>query len=496
MNPLFPKNTPLLTSLLLWTGCLLAVPVFARADSSAPSAKRPNLLFIFPDQMRRQAMGFVREDPVLTPNIDRLAREGMYLPQATSTYPLCTPWRGMMMTGRFPPATGLVHNANSSRPNVYLRRSEECITDVLHQAGYSIGYIGKWHLSHPHAPYLPQDQRENDIKWDEFTPKEDRHHIDFWHAYNAYDEHLRPRYWTTDAGRNDYRYIDQWSPVHETDIALQFLENKGGRMRKADAPFALWMSLNPPHSPYAQLPPRLRERYHGKSWKDLLNRENVRLEGLGANARSAVLDYLAAVSGVDDQVGRVLESLSRLNLENDTLIVFTSDHGDMMGSHGLMSKPYAFAEAFEIPLIFRWPGHIAAGTSDNLLIGTADLMPTLLGLMELKSAIPPQVQGINYADVLLGLPFASRPTSALYMDESEGGHRGVRTDRYTLVLSQGRGGEPRARLFDNQADRYQLHDIAATHPETVARLSAEVQRWLDHIGDSWSASTPRPASLK
>ncbi len=489
MNPLLPKNTPPLITLLLWMGSLLPIAVPTRAALSPPPAKRPNLLFIFPDQMRRQAMGFVGEDPVSTPNIDRLAREGIYFPQATSTYPLCTPWRGMMMTGRFPPATGLVHNANSSRPAVYLRRNEVCITDVLHQAGYNIGYVGKWHLTHPHAPYLPQDQRENDIKWDEFTPKEDRHHIDFWYAYNAYDAHLRPRYWSTDAGRNDFHYIDQWSPEHETDIAIRYLENKGGAMRNPNAPFALWMSLNPPHSPYAQIPPHLRERYRDKSWKDLLNRKNVRLEGTGANARAAILDYLAAVSGVDEQLGRVLESLKQLNLENDTIVVFTSDHGDMMGSHGLMSKPYAYAEAFEIPLIFRWPGHIPAGSSDNLLIGTADLMPTVLGLMGLQRSIPPQVQGDNYSDVLLGLPFSARPKSALYMDESDGGHRGVRTDQYTLVLSQGRGGEPLVRLFDNKADRYQLHDIAPTHPKIAADLTAEVHRWLNYIGDPWSNST-------
>ncbi|MBE7539854.1 MAG: sulfatase [Opitutaceae bacterium] len=444
--------------------------------------------------MRRQAMGFVGEDPVHTPNIDRLAREGIYLPQATSTYPLCTPWRGMMMTGRYPPATGIVHNANSTRPSVYLRRNEDCITDVLHRAGYNIGYIGKWHLTHPHEPYLPQDQRENDVKWDEFTPKQDRHHIDFWYAYNAYDEHLRPRYWTTDAGRNDFHYVDEWSPAHETDLALRYLENRDGRMRDATKPFALWMSLNPPHSPYAQIPPHLRERYHGRTWRELLNRDNVRLEGTGSAARAAVLDYFAAISGVDEQLGRILELLDRLNLAKDTVVVFTSDHGDMMGSHGLMSKPYAFREAFEIPLIFRWPGHIAPGASDDLLIGTADLMPTVLGLMGLKTAIPTQVEGADYSSVLLGQPFTARPKSSLYMDETNGGHRGIRTNLHTLILSQGRDGEPPVRLFDDKADPFQLHDISAANPKLVTELTMEVQRWLDHIGDRWSPSTPPPAS--
>ncbi|QYM78874.1 sulfatase [Horticoccus luteus] len=458
------------------------------ATPAASTARAPNLLFFFPDQMRRQAMGFVGEDPALTPHIDRFSREGLYLPRATSTFPVCSPWRGMMMTGRFPCATGITNNCNSTRPTVYLHRDEDCVTDVLHRAGYHIGYIGKWHLTHPHAPYIPQDIREDDVKWDEFTPKADRHHIDYWYGYNAYDDHLRPRYWDNNAPRDGYHYVNEWSPEHETDLGIRYLENAGGAMRDPAKPFALWMSLNPPHPPYAKVPARLRERYQGHSWRDLLQRKNVRLEGIGANARDAVLDYFAAVTGVDEQFGRVLATLDRLNLADDTIVVFTSDHGDMMGSQGLMSKPYPYEEAFSIPLIIRWPGRLAAGRTDDLLFGTPDLMPTLLGLMGQRTQIPRQVQGTDYADLLLGRPGPKRPDSAFYLDSTDGGHRGVRTHRHTYVTGLGANGEARVRLFDNENDRYQLHNLAEKEPALAAELDRATQEWLHRIGDPWPAN--------
>ncbi|MEN9402716.1 MAG: hypothetical protein RL091_1419 [Verrucomicrobiota bacterium] len=485
-QPLTRREWLTRSSLLAAAG-LLPARGSVQAAASSSVRKAPNLVFFFPDQLRRQAMGFVGEDPVLTPHIDRFASQGLYLPHATSTFPVCTPWRGMMLTGRYPHATGIINNANSSRPNVYLRREERCLTDVLHDAGYHLGYIGKWHLSHPRAPYIPQDKRDDgsNIKWDEFTPKEDRHHIDFWHAYNAYDDHLRPRYWDTEARRDDFRYVDQWSPEHETDVAIRYLENRGGAMRDPAKPFALWLSLNPPHPPYDRIPPHLREPYQGKTWRDLLRRGNVRFEGMGEKSRDAVLDYFAAVTGVDEQFGRLLATLDRLNLTDDTIVVFTSDHGDMMGSQGLMSKPYPYEEAFSIPMIVRWPGRIAAGRTDDLLLGTADLMPTLLGLMGEQANIPRQVQGVDYSSILLGREGVARPESAFYLDSSDGGHRGVRTHRHTFTLGQGRNGEPPVLLYDNHADRYQLNNLAAQSPGLTAEFNRLTRSWLDRTGDPW-----------
>jgi arylsulfatase A-like enzyme len=471
---------------------LAAAPLLPRARASAriptpdaQTATPPNLLFVFPDQMRRHAMGFTGEDPVVTPHLDRFATQSLYLPHTTATFPVCTPWRGMMMTGRYPAATGLVNNCNSTRPGVYLRRSERCVTDVLHDSGYHVGYIGKWHLTRPVAPYLPQGNRENDIAWDEFTPPADRHHIDYWHAYNAYDEHLRPRYWDTDSGRDGYRHYDEWSPIHETDRAIAYLENTDAKFRDPRKPFALWVSMNPPHPPYNQVPDRHREPYRDKPLSALLRRPNVRLEGAGKPAAAAVADYFAAVTGVDEQFGRILATLDRLRLAENTIVVFTSDHGDMMGGHALMGKPHPYEEAFNTPFLLRWPGRVKAAASDDLLLSTPDLMPTLLGLLGLRAQIPRQVQGADYSALLLGHGGTPRPAFAPYMDSTAGGHRGVRTHTHTLCLGLGRNGEPPARLYDNRADPFQLRDIAPENPALIAALAEETRRWLERAGDPW-----------
>lgn len=449
----------------------------------AAQARRPNLVFFFPDEMRRQALGFAGEDPVQTPNLDRFAQQGLYLPHTTATFPVCTPYRGMMMTGQYPHRTGITNNANSTRPNVFLHRDETCVTDVLHDAGYHVGYVGKWHLTHPHEPYLPQDGREA-VKWDEFTPPEDRHHIDFWYAYNAYDDHLRPRYWSTHAPRDGYHYVNQWSPEHDTDVAIQYLENEGGALRDPDKPFALWVSLNPPHPPYAKVPEKYRQRYADKTIDELLLRKNVRFEGDGRQARTAARDYFAAVTGVDEQLGRFLAALKRLGLEEDTIVVFTSDHGDMMGSQGLIGKPYPFEEAFSVPMIIRWPGKIAAGRVDDLLLTTPDLMPTLLAMVGCGDRIPEKVQGADRSGFILGHGGGERPAYAPYFDSTEGGHRGVRTHRHTLILGK-RSSHQAIRLFDNVADKYQTRKIADHEPQLVASLTAATHAWLTRVGDPW-----------
>lgn len=471
------------SSLLAASGMATVRAATSLSEPAAAQKRPPNLVFFFPDEMRRQAMGFVGEDPTVTPNIDRFAQQGIYLPHATATFPVCTPWRGMMMTGRFPNQTGIVNNANSTRPDVFLHRHERCVTDVLHEAGYHIGYIGKWHLTHPHEPYLPQDGRTA-VKWDEFTPPEDRHNIDYWYAYNAYDDHLRPRYWANGTARDQFHYVDDWEPQHDTDVAIRYLENQGGTIRDPNKPFALWVSCNPPHPPYSKVPERYRSLYAGKTSDDVLQRKNVRYEGEGAGAKKWATDYFAAIHGVDEQFGRLLATLQRLGLEENTIVLFTSDHGDMMGSQGLIGKPYPYEEAFSIPMLIRWPGHIQAGRVDDLLLTTPDLMPTLLSMLGCGSRIPSAVQGADRSSLILGAGQSERPWFAPYLDSTDGGHRGVRTHRHTLVLGK-RGTVDAVRLFDNQADRYQLHNLADSRPGLVAKLTDATHSWLERVGDPW-----------
>ncbi len=460
------------------------------------AAKRPNLLFIFPDEWRQQALGCMRQDPVVTPNLDRLASEGMLLTHAVSNRPVCSPYRAMLFTGKYPMANHVPSNCNSKTAGAgcYLREDEICLTDVLARSGYCQGYIGKFHLDPPNPEHnaFTEGPRRDGVIWDAYTPPGPRRHgIDFWHAYGCCDMHMNPHYWQGQDPVEKRIEPKRWSVWHETDVALKFIRNHGGEHRDPDKPFALFLAHNPPHMPFHQVPPGYLSHYEGKTPEDLLNRPNLRLEGKGKAAPDSVKNYFAMITGIDEQIGRLLECLREEGLERDTIVVFTSDHGEMMGSHGAMGKTLHYDESLLIPFLIRWPGRIPA-RRDDLLLSVPDVMPSLLGLMGLESAIPAGRQGTDLSAAFLGRPCA-RPTSALYLDtwlSGEGGARGLRTHRHTLAVIRDADGQAQAILHDNEADPYQMKNIASENPALVKRLAAEMNDWLDRTGDPWPRFTP------
>jgi arylsulfatase A-like enzyme len=225
--------------------------------------------------------------------------------------------------------------------------------------------------------------------------------------------------------------------------------------------------------------------YEGKSYKELLNRPNVDIKNPHPQAKKHVKNYFAAVTGTDEQFGRILDSLKQQQLEDNTIIVFTADHGEMMGSHNRMHKSVCYEESIGIPFIIRWPGKIPA-RRDNLLLSPADMMPSLLGLMGLAQYIPGDVEGSDYSSIMLDKPGA-RPTSALYLNYSgpDGGNRGLRTHQYTFAINRQKDGENKILLFNNNKDPYQLDNIAGSSPEVVRRLTGELNQWLRKTKDPW-----------
>ena len=143
----------------------------------------PNLLFVFPDQMRGQAMGFLNEEPVQTPKLDQFAAQGLVLNNASATYPVCSPFRAMLMTGKYPHANKVIGNCTSKTAplSVQLQENDQCWSDILNDMEYSLGYIGKWHLDSPHEPYINCRNNEGEIKWNEWCPPNRRHGFDFWY---------------------------------------------------------------------------------------------------------------------------------------------------------------------------------------------------------------------------------------------------------------------------------------------------------------------------
>ena len=224
---------------------------------------KKNLVYVFADQWRFHAIGCSNEDDVCTPYMDSFASESLICTGAVSSYPLCSPHRAALMTGKHPLSCGMWTNCKTGlNEKICLSPDEITIHDVLHDAGYETAYVGKWHLDESEQNYSSRP-RSGAEEWDAYTPPgERRHHIDFWYSYGAMNDHLHPHYW-----HDDERQInaDQWSAQHDTDIALRWLKDRKDKKQ----PFSLFISWNPPHPPYDSIPVEL------VSTRDRKIRENV-----------------------------------------------------------------------------------------------------------------------------------------------------------------------------------------------------------------------------
>ncbi|MCH6267215.1 sulfatase [Neobacillus citreus] len=464
------------------------------------SQQRPNLIYIFADQWRRQAVGYEAEDQVITPNIDAFAQEGTIFSHAVTCSPLCSPHRASLMTGRYPNSTGVYTNCKVGA-DVMLNPDETCISDVLAENGYQTAYIGKWHLDLPELNVT--DQPESGASdWDAYTPPgPKRHGFQYWYSYGAWDEHLAPHYWQDSPEKIK---VNQWSVEHETDQTLRYLAN-----RNSDRPFALFLSWNPPHSPFDQVPEKYRNLYDREQ---ITLRENVNqstflvhtgepVDGGIEELKDKQLNYFAAISGIDDQFGRILQFLKEENLEENTIVVLTSDHGEMMGSHGLMAKHVWYEESIGVPFCVRWPGVIPQ-TRTELLLNTVDIMPTLLSLLDLE--IPSSVEGADLSGYILnrqsggpgeayisaypGRKEAIEAFREAGLDNREFGWRAVRTHNFTYVIHHGYAPDDELvrLLYDLKNDQYQLHpeqiEDPSAHPAAL-ELEGKLCRWLKDLND-------------
>ncbi|WP_427016486.1 sulfatase family protein [Pseudarthrobacter sp. P1] len=457
---------------------------------------RTNLLFVLADQFRAMCLDTPGDggDPVSTPSLDALVAQGTSLRHAVSNYPVCSPHRAMLMTGQYPHQNHVTHNVNSLTAawGVGLRADAPSWARVLRAAGYRTGYIGKWHLQAPapedavHGEGILEDGRY----WDAYSPPECRHGFDYWYSYGCCDQHLTPHYWTGGAPREQRIDIQGWSAAHETDVAINFLDDVLGNSLDDDghAPFALVVSYNPPHQPFDQLPDAWDQRYGDLGADELLPRPNVDLDSdAGREAARIAPLYFAAVAGIDAQVGRLLDALADRGLAEDTLVVFTSDHGQQMGSHQLLYKNVPHEESMRIPFVLRWPGRIPAGPNATVL-SSVDTGPTLLGLMGLADGIPAAMQGTNRAASLLDPDAADADAGALYFhyphDPASPSLRGFRTAGWKIVATHSPATGTTVECFDLDADPYELHPL--TDGRTVAKRAARLVAELGTVGDDWA----------
>ncbi len=487
---------------LLSLGAVSALFLFGLGCSSgAPDLEREegeglNLVFVLADQWRGTALGFLGKEKVLTPNLDALARESVVFTEAVSNYPVCSPYRGMLMTGQWPFKNGVYSNCNSRTApfDCELGEGARCWSDVLKGKGYDLGYIGKWHLEAPRRPFVKSYNNRPKFAWNEWTPKNRRHGFDYWYAYNTFDRHMHPEYWDSNMSRDQRIKIDKWGPEHETDLAIRWLRNSDGKLRDSKKPFALVVSMNPPHMPYKQVPKRYVERYRGISNEELIGKRPDLAPPdtkMGKYTRRNWRYQYAMMTGVDDQVGRILHCLDEQGLTKNTLVVFTSDHGDCIGLQKHVGKNVHFEIAMRVPLIMRLPG-LLKPRMDPLMLSTPDLYPTMLGLLGHAASNPREVEGRDFTTQLTR-GVGDTPDSQLYLwlppDGPRGGRRGIRTRRYTLMLERKEDGSERAVLRDRKLDPFQMRDFAKTRPRLVAELRKKLLPMLQAIGDTWPADS-------
>lgn len=472
---------------------------------------KPNLVYIVVDQWRRAAANYWNEepfqsgfnpletpDPVFTPNIDKLAKQSRVFTHATAMTALCSPSRGMMFSGQLPHRNGITLNCNTNRPNSYLREDTVCISDLLSKEGYSLGYIGKLHTDFP-TPNVPhtggyaEDPRPDGFIWDAYTePGPKRHGFDYWYSYGAFDQHLNPHYWDTDG---NYHEPKEWSPDHEAKVATSYIRNENGQ-RDADKPFALYVSINPPHNPYEQCLDHDLEHYKGKTVEELKVRDNASLEH--PVIKNHIHHYFAMVTGVDRAVGAILKALEESGHAENTLFILTSDHGESLGSHRMDSKNHPYAESVDVPLLVRFPGVIEEGKVDDLLISTCDMTPTVLGLLGFKELVTDEMDGSDFSEHLSGAAKAETKPVIYFrnvnddLDENGVAHGyctnmlGLKTHTHSFWISASDIEPHTIALFDNIADPYQLNNLLDS--ENCEELKDE---YLGKLRDSLPARFDR-----
>ncbi len=477
-------------------------------SGNAMATEKPNIVYVFPDQMRNHAMQFWNEkpynrhvnftaDPVRTPNLNAFASEAVVLSSAYSNCPLSSPHRGMMLTGMFPDGSGVTLNCNNTRPHSSLRQDAVTISDVLSANGYDCAYIGKLHVDYPtkNNPQNPGTYVENrNPVWDAYTPAERRHGFRYWYSYGTFDVHKQPHYWDSNGDRHEIR---EWSPKHEADKAIEFIQND----RDKSKPFFLMVSMNPPHHPYSSLEDVEEEDfnlYKDIPLNELLIRPNVNSK-LTEKHKSAPY-YFAAVTGVDRQFGRILQALKDAGLDKNTIVVFTSDHGETLTSHVEDPKNSPYAESLNVPFLIRYPGTLKPKVS-NLMLGTPDIMPTLLSLAGLENKIPASVQGYNLAGFLKSEKnIRKAPKGVLYIRNVDGEKnaegkvisyfpvaRGIKTERYTLAITIDRKKNLKeVLLFDDKKDPYQMNSLDYSKTKKLYRkLTRQMAALLKEAGDPW-----------
>lgn len=474
--------------LLIVAGLAVSAADPAASGADAPDA-RPNVVVMFVDQLRWSEVGSYGNAVIRTPHLDRFASEGVRFTDAFTNFPSCSPARSTLLSGRHARSNGVYANQNEVRNTGRPTNRETTLAEALAGVGYTTAMIGKWHLAP--APRTLGFQ----MSW-------------MGGMGPGGDGYMRGR-WKADGGIGQDHLHEGYTLEHQSELAADFMR------RHRDRPFLLYLTPSPPHMPIASLPEPYRSMYKPADipirpnvWKDgrlpfderwfriYLGESLETVLPAGIDLRDLAALYYGQVTAVDDWVFRVLGSIEELGLSRRTIVLFASDHGDLLGSHQLFNKNQHYDEAIRIPLLVRWPGRIEPAVIDRQVIGLVDVMPTLLELCGV--AVPPSVQGTSLAPVLLGQEDVVGENVA-YVETTV--NEGVRTGRYVYWCNRRNfGGE---HLFDVASDPYQMNDLIAdpAHASAAAELRALTRAWRERTPSAPPAegaadSRPAPAGRR
>jgi arylsulfatase A-like enzyme len=461
--------------------------------------KQPNVIFVFGDQWRAQATGYAGDPNVKTPNLDSLASESINFTHAVAGCPVCSPYRASLITGQFPLTHGVFVN------DVYLKHDAVSMADAYATAGYDTAYIGKWHLDgHGRSNYIPPERRQG---------------FDYWKVLECTHDYNHSPYYAGNSGQK--LYWDGYDAIAQTRDAQNYIREHDDKK-----PFMLVLSWGPPHNPYETAPEKYRAMYNPES---IRLRPNVPA-AMAEKARKDLAGYYAHCTALDACVGDLLQTIREKGIEDDTIFVFTSDHGDMLGSQGEQRKQRPWDESIRAPFLLRYPAVFGRQPKQlDALIDAPDILPTLLGLCGLP--IPETVEGLDFSNYIRGgenpsdgiavimclHPFGEwarrqaihednphAPTTPLPHPPYQRGpggcvirgnkgeakqskhgreYRGLRTRRYTYVRTL----EGPWLLYDNNEDPYQLNNLIDNpkYSQLQQDLDAWLQRKLDAMGDEF-----------
>ncbi len=459
-----------------WSLSALLVVLVLASCSAAPDEEdpaRPNVILFVSDTHRWGAMSFTQTPHAQTPNLERLGKQGVSLDRHYVNLPICTPYRALLMTGRWPYQQGLMANHMSLAQRVDMPDGQQergTIAWAFKDAGYRTGHFGKWHLGGRDARPFGFDRS---IVW------------------AGTNNHRKCRYSVDGVPYVDWEGLSNSTAT--TEQALEWVGEAAG----SGQPFFAVISVNPPHGPFDDAPEEMKALYPDEDALPFHPLDEIR-------DFDQHRDYHALISGMDGDVGRVMTSLDELGIADETILLYTSDHGAMTGIDGVAygQKRHPNDESTRVPLLVRWPGQLPAGVRVEAPNSVIDLFPTLVSLAGLtvtdlgeSAAYTESLPGTDLSGLLRGEVDAPRPDSVFLAHPSNmnnGGSRhelvwrAVVTDEFTYAVTE----EGEHRLWAN-SDGYQEVNLLSDpdHLSTRKHMWETLEMWMDEAErpyyDNW-----------